>query len=147
MGYFEEFSAALESNARLAVLAALLAREDIDVDLEKDGTTLIHLAVGAGRSDVVEVLLSMGANPNVADISDDTPLLIAVRRGEIDSVKSLVNNGAFADGSADKSPVKTAELIKTKYSNILGILHSKTRKRSKIRMWAQRLVCGKGRKK
>lgn len=49
------------------------------VDLR--GDTPLHEAAGAGHVPVCNVLLSARANPNVANLEADTPLLVAARRG------------------------------------------------------------------
>lgn len=47
-----------------------------------------------GRSWNVEVLLSLGADPNVRDFYGSTPLLEAVSSGRLDIVETLVRHGA-----------------------------------------------------
>lgn len=46
------------------------------------------------KSEILDLLLTSGANPNMADTSGATPLHIAALRGEIDIMRKLVEAGA-----------------------------------------------------
>jgi len=64
--------------------------------------TPLHLAVIAGRRDVVEALLDLGADVMARDGADRaTPLHWAADRGDLDLVELLVARGAELDASDD----------------------------------------------
>ena len=55
--------------------ARRLLESDIDVNYaDEHGSTAQHYAAGQGRSAIVKLLLEWGANPNVEDEDDETPL-------------------------------------------------------------------------
>ncbi|KAJ1914559.1 hypothetical protein IWQ60_008768 [Tieghemiomyces parasiticus] len=79
------------------------------------GTTALYEAIDFDCSDVVELLLSRGANPNTTSggsgangttMAWSTPLHLAVRRGDFDTVQLLLRHGATADipDSKGRSP-------------------------------------------
>lgn len=54
---------------------------------------LLHHCVLLRQLEVVRLLLGAGALANLRDDSGDTPLLLAVRTGQVDMVELLVENG------------------------------------------------------
>jgi len=91
-------------------------KKDIDKAdelLGKPGSTLINsrdisngrtgLHIAADRRDVVWLvyLLNRGANPNIADNSGVSPLMLASQRGFHEGVQHLVNGGARVDTAND----------------------------------------------
>ena len=58
------------------------------------GDSLLHLAVREGNVEIINYLVSMGANINIQDLNDETPLHTAVNIGNLDTVIQLVVNGA-----------------------------------------------------
>ena len=56
-------------------------------------TALINAAIG-GHFDIVELLLSRGADVNVRTVAGDTALMYASRRTQTDIVKALLDKGA-----------------------------------------------------
>ena len=48
---------------------------------EKDGNTVLHVAVAAHRSEAVRILLEAGATPTVPNHSHLTPILAAATTG------------------------------------------------------------------
>jgi ankyrin repeat protein len=62
------------------------------------GWTALHFAVNAGHIEIVRSLLSSGANPQIQEDKDDrTPLLMAAAKGDIESVKLLLEYKALVD--------------------------------------------------
>lgn len=57
--------------------------------------TPLHAASEAGRTDLIEALVSCGARVNIYDNSGLTPLHYAVKSGNLDAVSFLVDKGAF----------------------------------------------------
>lgn len=54
----------------------------------------LHNAVAEDRTDVVEVMLGAGANPNVTLADGTTPLMFATRGGDVEVVRILIQAGA-----------------------------------------------------
>lgn len=72
---------------------ALRARPEVVRNFEWLGLTLLDYAAAEGREDVVELLLSMGADANGrTDIS--SPLMNAISSGNPDVVRMLLDHGA-----------------------------------------------------
>jgi len=72
------------------------------------GTTALHIAAGWGRADVVQMLLTAGADPD--DYVERPPIVDAVTSGDAESVRILLEAGAssnpvFKDPSG--APAKT----------------------------------------
>jgi hypothetical protein len=77
------------------VMNLLLNKADADGVLPGHGTAL-YAACCEGHEDIVKLLLSFGANPNVShdDCDDSLPLCVAVRRGFKHIVIWLIDRGA-----------------------------------------------------
>ena len=61
-----------------------------------EGETPLHIATKSGYHQVVKVLLSVGANPNVendTNIGKDTPLHLAVKEKKLEVIKAMVEYG------------------------------------------------------
>lgn len=58
------------------------------------GTTALTEAVRFGRKDLVEIMISLGANINVRDANEATPLIIAATYGYMEIVELLVSQRA-----------------------------------------------------
>ena len=67
-------------------------------ELRPDDKTALHVAVEAGASDVVDVLLARGADPGAVDFDGATPLGLAVEMSDAAMVSALLRSGAAADG-------------------------------------------------
>lgn len=57
----------------------------------------IHYAINSGVLGAVEILLLLGANPNIKDIYGNTPLIVAVRADQRDIAEKLIRYGASID--------------------------------------------------
>jgi ankyrin repeat protein len=73
----------------------LLLKIDVDrqTNLIGKGKALFH-AAGAGKSSVIDVLISSGYNINEHDTDGATALIYAAKGGHLDTVKELVKLGA-----------------------------------------------------
>ncbi len=67
---------------------------------DNPGGTALHLALHKGNLDVVRRLLEAGANPNLLDEQDQSPLAVAVRIQSPEAVTALLDAGAAARGDA-----------------------------------------------
>ena len=77
---------------------------------DKEGNSLLHLAVRAGDTDIVKFLVSKGANVNIKDNYGQTPLQIAAHTDNAEIVVQLVSNGAEINikNSIGKTPLHDA---------------------------------------
>lgn len=67
----------------------------IDYFTEKDKSNLLHLAVNAGRdSSVIEMLLNFGVSPEYKNSDGITPLMLACRSANQETVRMLLNEYA-----------------------------------------------------
>ncbi|XP_062592510.1 myotrophin-like [Saccostrea cucullata] len=64
------------------------------VNQEVEGRYPLHFAADYGQSQVIEYLVSKGANINQKDKHNITPLLAAVWEGHVSSVETLLKLGA-----------------------------------------------------
>ncbi|KAI9762377.1 MAG: hypothetical protein M1840_001270 [Geoglossum simile] len=58
------------------------------------GESPLYLAVRHGNLELIELMLSRGADPNAEDIRGETPLYVAVQLGHYETVKMLLSYGA-----------------------------------------------------
>ncbi|KAJ5157966.1 uncharacterized protein N7500_007617 [Penicillium coprophilum] len=104
-----------------AVLYFLQNHHPVDIS-HNGGWTPLKYAISGGRSDVVRLLLSHGADPNGASQDPDIPLALAAQYGKDAIVRLLLEWGADVDapdrwyGSAliaacDEGQLKTAEIL------------------------------------
>ncbi|CAI9731786.1 repeat domain-containing 46-like [Octopus vulgaris] len=72
------------------------------------GKTALHLAAIRGYSEIIELLLNHGANPNIKDRNGNTPLHWC---GHIESTDLLVSHGASLSirNKMHKTPIQLAE--------------------------------------
>lgn len=79
--HFTEKFATLVRNGNWTELEAHLAQRppafDLDQPLNGTGSSALHIAATIGHDDVVRLLLAEGANPDVVDYYDRTPLMEA----------------------------------------------------------------------
>jgi hypothetical protein len=75
-------------------LQALLGKQPVIDARDAGGRTALMLATLHGRTQVVEVLLSAGADPNAADARGTTPLQAALATDQTDIVAALRRAGA-----------------------------------------------------
>jgi ankyrin repeat protein len=64
------------------------------------GRYALCLAADYGQTDIINFLLSNGANVNVSDKYGISPLLAAIYEGHTDCVRLLLNKGAVKTGKA-----------------------------------------------
>ncbi|TGJ83382.1 hypothetical protein E0Z10_g5392 [Xylaria hypoxylon] len=59
------------------------------------GQTVLHIAAGKGNTEMVDLLLSKGADPNARDTTGRTPLMQAALYGQVQNVHHLLAHGAI----------------------------------------------------
>jgi len=87
-------------NGELESVRKEIENKGIDVNQEVDGRPLILYAADYGQVNIINYLLSKGANPNAKDKHGISTLLAAIWEGHTDCVKLLLSKGANKEGSA-----------------------------------------------
>lgn len=80
-------------NGELEEVKAIITAEDVNRTLE-GGRKPLHYAADSGHTDLVEFLISKGADVNAADKHNLTPLLTACFENHLSCVKVLLEKGA-----------------------------------------------------
>ncbi len=80
--------------AALAILTKGALKVDVNVVVDVDKRTLLHIASSEGNKDVVEKLIERGAVVDAVDNEGETPLYAAVYGGHEEVVKVLLKAGA-----------------------------------------------------
>ncbi|KAF5597635.1 ankyrin repeat-containing protein [Fusarium subglutinans] len=89
---------AAESGDIDTLTAHVTDSRDIDIDArDYDGCTSLAIAAEKGRTAVVERLLEHGAEPNLSDLDQITPLRQAARYGHASVVQLLLTNEKLSD--------------------------------------------------
>ncbi len=87
---------AADEMAIVAMLQSFLKR-GLRINVAADtGETLLHRCVALGYPAVATFLLRQGANPNIQDRKEMTPLMLAVERRDLEMAKLLLEHGADA---------------------------------------------------
>ena len=77
---------------------ARMLDDGLPVDIrDVGGDTALHNAAEYNHSDVAQILLLKGANPNKRDVNGRTPLHYAARFNSTDVIKLLLQHGANWD--------------------------------------------------
>ena len=78
----------------------------------RSGSTALHLAAGAGHTEVVSVLIEAGAGVDVRRQRGLTPLYLAAMGGHAEVASVLIEAGADVDAQTDygSTPLSTARL-------------------------------------
>lgn len=92
-----------------AKMGANVNQDDLNEDDSSDRTSL-QWAARHGHTEVVKLLLNMGADVNKADFVDNTPLQWAASGGYTEIVRLLLNKGAGVDKGDifEKTPLQWA---------------------------------------
>ena len=88
------------------------------------GYTPLHAAVNSGHSEVLELLLEHGGNPNCSANSGHTPLHLAVSKGHVTCIRVLLAKNADISITNEygKTPIQIAKL--NSKHDIMKILRS-----------------------
>ncbi|XP_018335993.1 myotrophin [Agrilus planipennis] len=87
-------------NGDLEQVKDIIEKKCVDVNQEIDGRPPILYAADYGQADVIEYLISAGADVNSKDKHGITAILAAIWEGHKDCVKLLLDKGALRDGRA-----------------------------------------------
>lgn len=81
----------------------MLADPSISVNTRDvtSGQTALHIVVQKRNAIWVQFLIQNGANPNIADVRGQTPLMLAVTLGFVEGADALLNGGARVDTAND----------------------------------------------
>ncbi|KAG1959098.1 KN motif and ankyrin repeat domain-containing protein [Pimephales promelas] len=82
--------AAVEAKEDMMVVQELFSRGDVNAKASQAGQTALMLAVSHGRKDMVQALLTAGAEVNIQDDEGSTALMCAGEHGHVDIVKLLL---------------------------------------------------------
>ncbi|OQV19134.1 putative Myotrophin [Hypsibius exemplaris] len=98
-------------NGDLDQIKDLVEKKSIDVRKPIDGRAPIHFAADYGQREVIEYLLSKGADVNAVDKHGISALLAAIWEGHTDCVKLMLEKGAKREGTSPdgKSYLECAE--------------------------------------
>lgn len=80
-------------NGDVDILKSMIEKVDINAEI-KNGRQLLHIAADYGQREVVEFLLSKGAEVNGRDKHGMTPIMAAIFEGHTETVKALLEGGA-----------------------------------------------------
>ncbi|KAK4467524.1 hypothetical protein MN116_008911 [Schistosoma mekongi] len=82
------------ANQRPVVAMLLDYGADIEAQVDRTKDTALSIACSHGKLEIVEELLSRGANKEHRNISDYTPLSLAASGGYVEIIKLLLHHGA-----------------------------------------------------
>lgn len=86
-GYRTSLLKAIESDSEKRVQGLLQAGTDIKLD--EEGKTALHYAVIFNSTKIVKTIIRAGANGNIADINNKTPLDYALELGHEECAKII----------------------------------------------------------
>jgi len=105
-------------------VAKLLADAGLPVDAAaNDGITPLMFAIGSSHHELVDFLLSRGADPNHQAADGTAPLFLAIKAGDLSEVRALVEHKAdvnlrAADGSTALLALTAVETLTAKDKDI-----------------------------
>lgn len=114
------FSLVKQSNTKEQLEKLLSEASNAEIDLvncqevenySQVNTAPLHCAIHSGDEEVVRLLLTYGADPNISDAKNNTPLHEAVRLGHKNLVAILLENNAypFLENNQKEVPLDLAE--------------------------------------
>lgn len=109
----------------LEAMAALLTRENVNLRDENTGETALDYAVRNGNREMLQLLLSAGANVNSANDSKQTALMIMNSETTADIAWDLVNAGAKVNLKDEEGDTALIEIATEKNLPVLmALLHA-----------------------
>lgn len=87
----------------------------LDMGISPDSHNALIWACGKGRLTPIKILISAGANVNIRDSHNRTPMMVSAGNGKLNEIKLLLKNKASLDGAlfaaADGDYVKVVEFL------------------------------------
>src|SRR5262249_36690092 len=102
------FSAAAQDNSRFA---EMLVKAGADMEAEFHGLTVLMMAAGQGKTEMIKLLIHLGAHVNhPSSLTGQTALISACASGSTDSVSALIESKADVNQrmKSGESPLKAA---------------------------------------
>lgn len=93
---------------------------------------LLHCAASLGAIDIVNLLWSMGADINILNDMEETPLLCAFRSGHTNTIKFLIENGADLSKSSITGETALHWLVSLNESSIREIENLLAEQKAKL---------------
>jgi len=87
-------------NGDLVIVKDVVEKQNFDVNYEIASRSPLHYAADYGQTDVLDYLLSKGADVNTVDKHGITPILAAIWEGHTACVRLLLDKGATKTGKA-----------------------------------------------
>jgi ankyrin repeat protein len=94
-----------------------------DVNESSGDETPLHWAAGAGKDDIVLLLLEKGSLIDPKNGALQTPLMMAARRGNAESVRLLVENGADLDARDAQNQTALDQAQNHGHHEVAKVLH------------------------
>jgi len=85
-------------NGDLDKVKDFIESQGTNVNVDIDGRSPLHYAADYGQTEVLQYLVSKGANINTKDKHGISVILAAIWEGHIDCVKFLIQKGCPKDG-------------------------------------------------
>ena len=105
------------------LLEIKIVKDNINAQ-DKDGNTALIFAAKRGHGDIVDLLFTNGADPNLGNFKHRTPLMIAISRGKMNIVEKLLEILAVKDNINDQDKNGNTALIFAAKEGDEGILDS-----------------------
>ena len=90
----------LKDDVSLEEVQELVQTGEVDVkETDCDGNNILHkvCSLNTEKSDIVEYLISVGAAVNQVNVEGCTALIVCASKGYLDTLRVLLNHGAFVD--------------------------------------------------
>ncbi len=110
--------------SNVSTLQAAVSKPGADIE-DRDPThqkTALHHAAQSGRTGIVELLLSKGADVRARDFYGETPLHYAVDSGNLEVVRLLVEAGSDLDARNDNGELPT-EMLRIRAGDVPCPIH------------------------
>jgi ankyrin repeat protein len=105
-GQFKEYGffhiACAEGLIDAVKLFLTLSKLDINMQAGQQKRTALLLASGMGQDEVIGLLIQKGANVNLGDVEDTTPLHFAALHGHVSAARLLIQHGADINKTDNK---------------------------------------------
>lgn len=109
-------------NDNIEALAALISETDVNMRDQQSGTTALEHAVRNANREMVQLLLSAGANPNARDSSGQTVLMDLDEDATADLVWDLINSGAKVNLQDEEGNTALMEAAATRNLDLIKTL-------------------------